>query len=85
VRGLIPCLPEVAQPLFEALIGEINQMIERTQRRARQNQMLLSRACSVMEQVLRTIQPQSLTKTYSPRGSVSIRGTSVGSCMRASG
>lgn len=85
VRSLLPFFPEVARPLFEALIHETNSLVRKTQRRVRQNQMLLARACAAMEEMLRALRPQSVTKTYTRKGGVSIRATTVGSQMQVSG
>lgn len=85
VRSILPFLPDVARPLFEALIDETNALIRKTQRRVRQNQMLLARACATMEQILKALRPQAVTKTYTRKGGLSFRASTAGSHMQVSG
>lgn len=68
LRQLLPLFPADMQPLLDALIGEINHLIHRIRRDARQNQMLLSRTVEAHEEALRTLRPDLYPKTYSPRG-----------------
>ncbi len=70
LRQLIPLFPADVQPLLEALLGEINQVIHRIRRDARQNQILLSRTVEAHEEAIRTLRPDLFPKTYSRRGSV---------------
>jgi flagellar biosynthesis/type III secretory pathway chaperone len=72
LRQLLPQFPAEVQPLIEALITEINHLIHRVRRDARQNQILLSRAVEAHEEALRTLRPESFTKTYSARGAVAL-------------
>lgn len=44
LRSLLPLFPAEVQPLFDALMTEINHLIHRIRRDARQNQVLLARA-----------------------------------------
>ncbi len=75
LRSLLDRFPAEVQPLVDALISEINHLIRRIRRGARHNQTLLARAVSSHEEVLRAIKPSSMTKTYSPRGNVSVLPT----------
>jgi flagellar biosynthesis/type III secretory pathway chaperone len=78
--------PEAAQGLLKALIGEINSMLAILRRRSRQNQLLLARTCDVMEQTLRLLRPEGVVKTYSQRGSITVRmGAPAGSRMQTTG
>lgn len=77
LRVLVPHFPSEVQPLIQALIDEINHLIHRVRRDARQNQMLLSRAVEVHQDALRTLRPESFNKTYSPRGEVAMAGQSA--------
>ncbi|WP_404423610.1 flagellar protein FlgN [Nibricoccus sp. IMCC34717] len=72
LRALLPLFPEEVQPLFEALMTEINHLIHRIRRDARQNQMLLSRAVETHEAIVRLMRPAGVSKTYSARGDVSL-------------
>lgn len=85
LSSMLEAFDEVARPLLKALVEEINALIEKTRRRAHQNQALLARACDVMEEVLRTLRPQGLTKTYTARGAVDLRRAESGSCLHATG
>ena len=72
MRQLLPHFPVEVQPLLHALIDEINHLIHRIRRDARQNQMLLSRTVEAHEEALRILMPDTFkARTYSPRGSVS--------------
>lgn len=70
IRDLVPHFPEVAQPLIDALIRDINHIVRRTRQKARQNHLLLSRAMEITEQMLRVLQPESFTRTYERSGKV---------------
>ena len=71
LRQMLPHFPADVQPLVSALIDEINHLIHRIRRDARQNQVLLSRTLEVHEQLLRTLMPDTFKgRTYSPCGEV---------------
>jgi flagellar biosynthesis/type III secretory pathway chaperone len=72
LRQLLPHFPIEVRPLIEALTDEINHLIHRIRRDARQNQMLLSRTVELHEEALRVLRPGSMTKTYSRHGQVSL-------------
>jgi flagellar biosynthesis/type III secretory pathway chaperone len=73
LRQLLPHFPAEVQPLLGALITEINHLIHRIRRDARQNQMLLSRAVEAHDEALRTLMPDTFkARTYSSRGAVSV-------------
>ncbi len=73
LRQMLPRFPVEVQPLLHALIDEINHLIHRIRRDARQNQMLLSRAVESHDEALRILMPDTYkTRTYSPRGAVSL-------------
>jgi hypothetical protein len=57
----------VCQLLF-ALIDEVNSLVFRTKRRARQNQMLLLRSIDVSQQIIRRLNPGGVIQTYSSKG-----------------
>ncbi|MEZ5277745.1 MAG: flagellar protein FlgN [Opitutaceae bacterium] len=66
--------PDYVRPLLEALVRDINLMINRTRRKARQNHILLARAVELTQETLRLLQPGSFTKTYARSGQVSVSG-----------
>jgi len=70
LRQLIHHFPAEVHPLIIALIDEINHLIHRVRRGARQNQVMLARTVEAHEEVLRMLRPDSFTKTYSPTGAV---------------
>lgn len=72
LRQLLVHFPVEVQPLLGALIDEINHLIHRIRRDARQNQMLLSRAVEAHDEALRTLMPEAFkSRTYSACGTVS--------------
>lgn len=78
LRGLLPLFPTEVRPMLDALIGEINILIHRIRRDARQNQVLLARAVETHESIIRLMRPDSgSTKTYSAKGSVSVSSGST--------
>lgn len=70
LRQLLAYFPAEVQPLLQALIDEINHLIHRIRRGARQNQVMLSRTVEAHEEALRTLRPDLYPKTYSRRGSL---------------
>jgi flagellar biosynthesis/type III secretory pathway chaperone len=75
LRNLLPFFSAELQPLIDALMTEMNHLIHRIRRGARQNQVLLSRTVEAHEEALRTLRPDLFPKTYSPRGSVASTAT----------
>jgi flagellar biosynthesis/type III secretory pathway chaperone len=78
LRSLLVCFPADVRPMMEALIDEVNRLIHRTRRCARQNVMLLQKAVEMHQEALRTLKPDAFTKTYSARGQVSVGAPQVG-------
>ncbi len=58
------------QPLLKALIDEINDLITRTQRRTRQNRMLLAQCVESARQLLAARNPGAMPGTYGAHGQV---------------
>ena len=65
---LLPCLPDVTQPMFESIIEEINQLISNVRRKVSQNQRLLSRLLEVTDHLLSSTSPATQVKTYNKKG-----------------
>jgi len=65
---IIPLLPQDYRPLVQALVHENNALLIRIQQRARQNQLLLSHAVELMQQLINSIFPGSNPKTYDNSG-----------------
>jgi flagellar biosynthesis/type III secretory pathway chaperone len=76
LRQLIHHFPAEVHPLINALIDEINHLIHRVRRGARQNQVMLARTVEAHEEALRLLRPDSFNKTYSPSGAVAHAGAS---------
>ncbi|MGF1449097.1 MAG: flagellar export chaperone FlgN [Opitutales bacterium] len=74
VHEWLPFCPVASRPLVEGLVDEINRTLDRSQQRARQNQILLARAIQTIEQIVRLIQPDAGTRTYSRKGQMNQRG-----------
>jgi len=85
LRSLLPVIDNVARPLIEALIGEINHLLHRVRRTSRHNHTLLARAVEVHQDTLQQLRPQAFTKTYSPAGRVSIVAGDPSSTIRIAG
>jgi len=71
---MLPCFPEFIRPMLKALIDEVNAMVTRTRRKARQNYLLLSRTMEITQEALRMADPDNFSKTYSRNGQVGITG-----------
>lgn len=85
LRSLLPVIDNVARPLIEALIGEINHLLHRVRRTSRHNHTLLARAVEVHQDTLQLLRPQAFTKTYSHAGRVSIVSGDPTSTIRVAG
>lgn len=85
LRQLLPSFPAEVRPLLEALIDEINHLLQRTKKRTRQNQMLLSRLVEFHRELIPSLRPQAFTKTYSRRGQVSVSASTATPTYRAIG
>jgi flagellar biosynthesis/type III secretory pathway chaperone len=70
---LIPRTPQDVQPLLKALVDEVRNLIAKSNRRAKQNHMLLARALQYTYELLQQVSPQSQVKTYGSQGKASIR------------
>jgi flagellar biosynthesis/type III secretory pathway chaperone len=83
LRQLLPFFTPEVRPMLEAILTEINHLIHRLRRRARHNQMMLSRSVEAYEEAIRTLRPEIFAKTYSARGALSSRSAYPG--WRAAG
>jgi len=72
LQKMLSHFPDFIHPLLQALIDEINHMITRTRRKARQNFLLLSRTMELTQETLRALQPDNYTKTYTKKGRVGV-------------
>ncbi|MCH6255856.1 flagellar protein FlgN [Puniceicoccaceae bacterium K14] len=74
LSNMLDYFPEFIRPLLKALIDEINEMVRRTRRKARQNFLLLSRTMELTQEAISSLQPDNYTKTYSRKGKVGMTG-----------
>jgi flagellar biosynthesis/type III secretory pathway chaperone len=70
LAALSLCFMPEHQPLMKALIDEINDLITRTQRRTRQNRMLLSQCVESARQLLAISNPGAIPGTYGSQGQI---------------
>ena len=68
LAALLPYCPEQFRPLLAALIEEINDLLQRTRRRLRQNHMLLGQCLDLARQMVGLSKPEVATNTYNARG-----------------
>ena len=68
LTALLPYCPQQFRPLLSALIEEINDLLHRTQRRLRQNHMLLGQCLELARQMVGMTKPELMTNTYNSRG-----------------
>ena len=78
VKELLPLMPPASRPMFEALLENGSSLLEKAKDKARRNRGMLSRASEVNEEILRRLQPRSMTKTYNARGTVALRSSVSG-------
>lgn len=75
VTALKPLFAEPMWPLVQALISEVNRLITLARRRAQQNQMLLARTIEVTQEIVSTLSPGTVTRTYSSQGRMKIKAS----------
>lgn len=84
LRRLLPFFPADQRPLLTALIDEINHLLHRVRRRARQNHSILARAVELHRDVLAQLHPAARPRTYAPSGRVG-HVSSPASALQATG
>jgi len=72
LRQLLGYFPEEQRPLLTALIDEINHLLHRVRRRARQNHTILARAVELHREALATLHPSARPRTYASSGRVGV-------------
>jgi flagellar biosynthesis/type III secretory pathway chaperone len=68
--NLVPLLPEKFQGAVVSLVRENNTLLERVHRRARQNQLLLSRSLELMQRFLNSLTQVAPPTTYNGNGQI---------------
>jgi flagellar biosynthesis/type III secretory pathway chaperone len=71
---LVPQLPDDYRPLVQALVQENNELLNRIQRRARQNHLLLTRTVELMQRLLSPFFPATQPATYNDTGEMAGSG-----------
>lgn len=84
VRRLLDLFPEDQRPLLDALIDEINRLLQVVRRRARQNHAILVRAVELRRELLASLRPDAVPRTYAPGGRSASRGAPL-STLHATG
>lgn len=74
LTNMLDYFPDYIRPLLKALIDEVNDMVRRTRRKARQNFLLLSRTMELTQEAISSLQPDNYTKTYGRKGKVGMSG-----------
>ncbi|HNX04005.1 MAG TPA: flagellar protein FlgN [Opitutales bacterium] len=84
LKDLAPLMPEVVQPLFEALAREAVALRKRIRRRTIQNHRMLERAATVTSELLEVVRPASMTRTYGRGGNHRVSSGLSGSMIHTS-
>jgi len=69
-RDLISFLPSEYQSLTQALLDEVNGLLQKANQRMRQNHLLLSRSLDFMQQLINSLFPTQAGQTYDQSGQV---------------
>ena len=75
LTALKPLFAEPMGPLVQALITEVNRLITLARRLAQQNQMLIARTIELTQEIVSTLSPGTVTRTYSPQGRMKIKAS----------
>ena len=72
-KQMTALLPEEYHPLLNALVEEINQLLQRIQTWVKQNHLLLKRSLDLMQKIMHSIFPtaRAAAQTYGQGGTVS--------------
>jgi hypothetical protein len=84
LRTLVPQMPEVVRPLFEALAREAETLRRRIRHRTEQNHRLLERVSAGTLELIDTARPGSVTRTYGRAGGRHFSSGLTGSMIRTS-
>ena len=73
VTEVMALFREPVRPLVQALLAEINALIGKSRRRAQQNRKLLARSVEVAQELLEKLNPEAVSRTYSPQGKIKVK------------
>lgn len=72
LSAMLSDFPAPLRPMFSALIGEINDLLDITRRKATQNKVLLGKTLETTREVLRALRPDAVADTYNNRGKMTV-------------
>lgn len=81
---LITFAPKALKPMFEALIREVNTLLERVRKIFDQNNLIILHTNEFIEGILQELDPDCPTKTYTSEGSLKVRRGYAGQCVQVS-
>jgi hypothetical protein len=70
---LIPSLPGDCRQIVSDLVKQNNELLARIQQRARQNHLRLARSIELIQNLVGSLFPSRITRTYNGRGNMSVR------------
>lgn len=85
LRRLLALFPADQRPLFEALIDEINRLLQVIRRRSQQNHAMLARAVEIHRDIIATLRPDALPRTYAPPGRRPAPAAPLSASLQATG
>ena len=85
LRSMLTLIEADARPLLEALITEVNALLQRVRRTSRHNHSLLARSVELHQETLQQLRPNAFTRTYSPAGRLSVAASHTPSTLRVAG
>jgi len=72
------------QPMFKALVGETNELLERVRQKLHQNNLIMIRTQDCIDSILAEMDPDSPSKTYTQKGNAHLKGNRSGHCIQVS-
>ena len=81
---LITFVPQALQPMFEALIREVNTLLERVRKIFDQNNLIILHTNEFIDGILQELDPDCSTKTYTSAGGIKTRKGYAGQCVQVS-
>lgn len=81
---IITFVPQALQPMFEALIREVNTLLGRVRKVFDQNNLIILHTNEFIDGILQELDPDCPTKTYTPGGGLKARKGYAGQCVQVS-
>ncbi len=70
IKEMYSAFPSEYQPLIEALVEEVNELLVKANQRLRQNHLLLSRSLEFLQKLIQSLFPTQAGQTYDQSGQV---------------